>query len=333
MMHTHSSIERALRVASLILGGATAGLIAMSIWQANDATVSAYLVRSRMQEIPWKTLSMQQVASGATIPANTHVFFHLPENFDTIVRETLLGQDGQKARYWGYCFPQNYDPAKVEKRRGFPGLLFLSEKERAVRAEAERRAQKDFEVFDPPTSEEITERNTTSETPIRHQLEVFKPGTLCYIMSDLTLSIGLDEDGDRLNTPLEVRLGTDPRVPDTDGDGIIDGIEYRYHTDPTRRDTDGDGVIDGLEDANWNGRMDRGESDPQVRDTDRDGLCDGYCRTRVGREVIYLGEDKNLNGTLDDHETSPVLPDTDGDGIRDDVEVLTCLAENKQDCP
>jgi hypothetical protein len=46
----------------------------------------------------------------------------------------------------------------------------------------------------------------------------------------------------------EVRIGTDPRNPDTDGDGLADGFEvFVYGTDPTAIDTDGDGTYDGGE--------------------------------------------------------------------------------------
>lgn len=82
---------------------------------------------------------------------------------------------------------------------------------------------------------------------------------------------------------------TDPCDPDTDGDGIQDGTELGYTTevvgiytdslafqpdldpatttDPLKKDTDGDGLSDGEEDANYNGRLDDGETDPARRNT------------------------------------------------------------------
>jgi len=78
---------------------------------------------------------------------------------------------------------------------------------------------------------------------------------------------------------------TDPCNIDTDGDGIQDGIELGYSledigsdtdinifqpdldpsttTDPLNVDTDGDALSDGDEDANHNGRVDKGETDPK----------------------------------------------------------------------
>jgi len=76
---------------------------------------------------------------------------------------------------------------------------------------------------------------------------------------------------------------TDPCNKDTDGDGIQDGTELGVTTghatdtggtfipdadggatttDPLNPDSDGDGLSDGEEDANYNGKVDEGESDP-----------------------------------------------------------------------
>jgi len=77
---------------------------------------------------------------------------------------------------------------------------------------------------------------------------------------------------------------TDPCNLDTDGDGIQDGTELGYtladigpdtntgvfqpdldpasKTDPLDVDSDEDGIPDGVEDANYNGRVDAGETDP-----------------------------------------------------------------------
>jgi|GEM_PF-1608876 len=57
-----------------------------------------------------------------------------------------------------------------------------------------------------------------------------------------------DTDGDGLTDPVEITIGTDPRLTDTDGDGLGDAEEVTdYETSPLNRDTDGDGGRDGLE--------------------------------------------------------------------------------------
>ncbi len=295
-------------------------------------SLEAYLVRKKVVT-PWFTLDEQDVFSGATIPANTNVVFHLPFDFTTIDRQVLLGLKGKTVRYWGYCFPQNYDPSVVTNRTGFPGQMFLSEKERAVRAEQEAAKQPQFSLQHLPTKAEIARLQERSSSTIRHQIDTFKPGMLCYIMTEAPMAIGLDEDNDSINNKLEAEIGTDPGNPDSDGDGIVDGKEYQTGTNPVLRDTDGDGIIDGIEDRNWNGRVDATETDPRTKDTDRDGLCDGMCRERLSNgQQLYAGEDRNLNGTVDDGETDPLLIDSKHDGYGDYQRFLKCILDGRSDC-
>lgn len=334
-MHPSQTPSAASRLRWGVFGiGAVVFGVTLLRWAGVTENVEGYLVRKPLPTYEWLVLDQVEVQSGAIIPADTHVVFHLPPTFTRINRETLLGQKGERTRYWGYCFPENAPRTTVNARTGFPGLIFLSEKERAVRAAEEARRTS---VFIPggrlPTAEEAAALNKPTKPPLRHQLEVFKPNTMCYIMSDESLSIGLDADGDRLNDELEREVGTSKTTPDSDGDGIGDGIEYMHNLKPLIRDTDNDGIIDGIEDANWNGRMDMGETDPRVRDTDRDGLCDGMCRVRLEKEDLYMGEDKNLNGTVDDGETDPRLYSTKGDGVSDETVFLKCIAAGKNDCP
>lgn len=105
-----------------------------------------------------------------------------------------------------------------------------------------------------------------------------------------TSPVDRDSDDDGLLDGAEPTLGLDPARLDTDGDRLGDGLELgvsrqvprslqvagtdwavfrrafdrdpRTHTNPRRADTDRDGVADGREDANRNGRRDRGERDP-----------------------------------------------------------------------
>lgn len=310
----------------------TVAVIIGAFTHASGNPLEGRLVKQQ-EEYPWVIINAQQVMSGATIPSDSHVVFHLPENFTRITRETLLGLKGKRVRYWGYCFPQNYDPKNVSKRRGFPGLIFLSEEERLAQQEAAASRKPRFTISRLPSEEEVKEVMENNDKPIRHQLDIFQPGTMCYIMTEEELSIGLDPDQDRLNNRLETDMGTNRQIPDSDGDGLSDGIEFIGGTIPTVRDTDGDGIIDGIEDSNWNGRIDIGETDPLFLDSDRDNLCDGMCRVKLKKEFIYIGEDKNLNGEVDDNETDPRKWDSDGDGANDEIEFLKCIAEGKTDCP
>lgn len=328
-----------LYAAHRFLGWTTATLTVLCMTMAGvsylhaSGNLEGWLVR-RPVVYPWKSLSMEDVASGATIPANTNVVFHLPATgFDRIVRETLFGLKGTRVRYWGYCFPANYDPGRVENRTGFQGIIFLSEQERVVRAEQERMREERFSIDNLPTAEDIERMKQREALPIRHQLEVFEPAMMCYIMSEESLAIGLDPDGDRLNDRMESELLTNPALRDTDGDGISDGVEHLSGTIPTMRDTDGDGLIDGIEDTDWDGFVDPDETDPRNRDSDRDMLCDGMCRVQLKNQAIFMGEDKNLNGVVDEGETDPTKWDSNGDGRSDEIEYLLCLAEGKAECP
>lgn len=308
------------------------GLVALNILIQNDA-ILARVIR-KPADPGWLVLEEEQIILGATIPPDTNVVFHLPFTFDSIDRQVLLGLKGTSIRYWGYCFPQNYDPTITSNRTGFPGLMFLSEKERAERRKIELANKTTFSLQNLPSSNaEIERANARQVGSIRHQIEVFQPGTLCYVMTEAPMAIGLDPDRDGLNDKLEIEIGTDKNNPDSDGDGIIDGTEYTSQTSPTLRDTDGDGIIDGIEDKNWNGRVDMGETDPRTKDTDRDGLCDGMCRIRLSNgQQLYAGEDKNLNGSVDDDETDPLEGASKDDGYGDYQRFLKCILDGKSEC-
>ncbi|MFZ1730977.1 MAG: hypothetical protein WBQ23_08970 [Bacteroidota bacterium] len=61
-------------------------------------------------------------------------------------------------------------------------------------------------------------------------------------------SYDADFDADGLLDEMEVRIGTDPRKPDTDNDGATDYSEFfALMTDPRNPDTDGDGTADGTD--------------------------------------------------------------------------------------
>ncbi len=308
-------------------------LVPAGLWYVQGTDLEGYLVQKK-PTYSWRVITQEEVASGATIPADTHVVFHLPATFLSIPRETLLGHKGEAVRYWGYCIPQNAPDELVDTRSGFPGLVFLSEKEREIRAAAEARAQN---IYTPegrlPTAAELEQQSRLRKGSIRHQVESFKPNTMCYIMADESLAIGLDHDNDRLNDKIEKEIRTNPKIPDSDGDGIIDGVEYMNNIDPTIRDTDGDGIIDGVEDADWDGRQDADETSPRLRDSDRDGLCDGVCRQRLQRRDYYMGEDQNLNGMVDEGESDPRKYSTKDNGISDEIPFIQCLAAGKQQCP
>ncbi|UPA22686.1 hypothetical protein K8942_00530 [Candidatus Peribacteria bacterium] len=307
------------------------GLVTLNILVQNDE-ILARIIRKPVAPA-WLVLEEDDILLGATIPPDTNVVFHLPFDFTSINRQVLLGLKGTTARYWGYCFPQNYDPTITSKRVGFPGLMFLSEKERAVRRETEARNKPQYSLQNLPTKTEAETMNDRVVGSIRHQIETFQPGTMCYIMADTPMAIGLDPDQDGVNDKIEIEIGTDKNNPDSDGDGVVDGTEFTSATSPTLRDTDGDGIIDGIEDTNWNGRPEMDETDPRIKDTDRDGLCDGMCRIRLSNgQQLYAGEDKNLDGEVDSDETDPLKVDSKNDGYGDYQRFLKCIFDGKSEC-
>ncbi|WP_437876756.1 hypothetical protein [Sorangium sp. So ce513] len=154
---------------------------------------------------------------------------------------------------------------------------------------------------------------------------------------DGVIDNGCDSDGDGIDDPTELAIGTDPNDADSDDDGVPDGLEPRFD-----EDTDGDGLINALDpDSDNDGLFDGTElglgcdqpgtnaaaghcrpdadegatkTDPLKADTDDGGVPDGL-------------EDFNLDGAIDEGETDPndgdddVPPvDTDGDGLSDDLE-------------
>lgn len=328
--------RRVMQWATVALGGLSMGLVVYGFAgsSAPEGTQARLLPDHLTHRTEWVTITPAQILSGTTIPASTNVIIDLPVEITRITRKTLFGRKGDTVRYWGYCFPQNLDDATANARRGFPGDLFLSEREREVRREILiQQRRRTFSVFENLTAADLNELEPEPHSRIRHQLEIFTGGTQCYVMTEKSLPIGADDDGDGLNNALERGYGSDIRNQDTDGDGVNDGLEvFRALSHPTKRDSDGDGIIDGVEDANRNGRFDPGETSPTEWDTDRDGLCDGYCKVNKGQDL--RGEDKNLNGIYepDQGEFDPRVVDSDGDGVLDEHEVYLCVLGGGDDC-
>jgi outer membrane protein OmpA-like peptidoglycan-associated protein len=151
-----------------------------------------------------------------------------------------------------------------------------------------------------------------------------------------------DKDNDGLGKCDEVKIGTDPKNPDTDGDGLNDGEEYlTYKTDPLKVDTDGEGLSDfeevkttmtnplmvdtdgeGLNDAE---EVNQYKTDPLVVDTDKEGLSDADEVLKHKTNPLLADTDKD--GLTDAEEinkykTNPLKADTDGEGLSDSEEVL-----------
>jgi len=338
----------ALRWMTMSLGSLSLALVAYSFSAApgGSETIEGRLLPQHLREEKqlWVTFSEEDIMAGVTLPAHTNVIIHIPNDIVRITRRTLFGRRGTPGRgmekkglpgtrYWGYCFPESYAQAQQLRRRGFPGLLFLSEEERKVRTAFERdNRHKTFTVFRNLNPKDVN-RTTSSRGIIHHQMEIFRGGQTCYVMSENPLPLGADVDNDGVNSAVEKNYQSDPNNIDTDGDGIRDGLEiFRLGTHPTKRDSDGDGLIDGIEDANRNGIVDKNETDPTQWDTDRDKLCDGLCKVNKGREL--RGEDKNLNGIYEPelNETDPRREDSDGDGILDEQEYFNCVLQGGDNC-
>lgn len=336
-LYTNLKITAKAFVLTLIPVGVVVGMLTLSshIKTQSREDQLARLLPTKQKEIPWVVIEADQIATGDDIPADTNVIFHIPTDIDPINREVLLGGRGTQVRYWGYCLPENYDSEVVQNRQGFPGLMFLSEKERKEQRAASSSSVARRSIYDLDGAQKsLKEEQKAKNSSFRHQLNTFDPGSLCFIMTESPLPIGLDDDGDELNSKAEQSAGTDAYNPDSDGDGVPDGVELRGGTQPLIRDTDSDGVIDGIEDRNWNGKLDPGETDPRNRDSDRDGLCDGLCTVRVANnQVIQLGEDVNLNGEIDPGETNPLVRISDPTSVNDYDAVYRCLFGDTSVCP
>lgn len=334
VLQKNTHINTILKWSTTGLGISSLALIVFAFGtnQQGGEQLSGRLLPSHLQrEQQWVTITVEQIREGRSMPSHTNVIIHIPEEITRITRRTLFGRRGERVRYWGYCFPQNYDEAQALRKQGFPGVMFLSEREREERDKISisNRTEK-FSVTKNLNDRDLNRVREVRGT-IRHQKEIFEGGESCYIMTEEPLPIGTDNDGDGANTAVENEFMSDPNNSDSDGDGILDGLEiFRLQTMPTKRDTDGDGLIDGIEDANRNGRIEDNETNPREWDSDRDGLCDGLCLVNKGTEL--RGEDKNLNGLVDKNETDPRKKDTDGDGILDEQEYFNCLLRRGKDC-
>ncbi len=302
----------------------------------SDEMTARLISTAKKKPTPWVILDEVVAQSGGTIPSDTNVIFHLPLDMQPTTRAVLFGQKDNRVRYWGYCFPDNYEEQSVTDRAkygGLPGAIFLSRAEREARQKVLDAKKTTFSLTRPPTQAELDAAAMPSTDPIQNQIDEFEPGNMCFIMTAEPLAYGVDSDDDLLNNKMEHDIHTLIDNPDTDQDGISDGIEFLHELDPRNRDTDGDGIIDGLEDANWNGLVEMGETDPRKSDSDKDGLCDGVCRMVLSRgKVTFLGEDANLNGKVDTGETNPLKWSTLGNGVSDFQAYLNCQLGMKEFC-
>lgn len=347
-MHTK---KLGIGIVSAFLLWGLAGVSMLPI--SGTSLLSRVMEKKETTDIPWRVLKKEDLQNGTSVPVNTHVVFTLPTAVSpsgSIVREALLGGQGTRIRYWGYCLPQATDPAPTDGT--LPGKLFLSEAERKARTDEWKARQAKYTIGNLPITkadQAALELTKPPKSLIRHQKELFNPGDICYITvgGKTPLHIGTDLDGDSLNASLERANRTDPENSDSDADGISDGIEVlKGKTNPLRVDTDGDGLPDGTEDKDRDGNRDYGETDPINADSDKDGLVDGLgyfgrvnliCDPSSSGSCINTsrtwsaGEDKNLNGIVDAGETDPLKFSTDG--IHGDYELyLSCRLAGNTDC-
>jgi hypothetical protein len=313
------------------LGMLTLAVIVTAVDQGTSAVEGRLLPLHMRGATPWKTISADQMTKGATAPPDTNVIIQIPDDTEQMTLDVLTGYRGKEVRFWGYCFPEKYDRDEALSRRQFPGTIFLSHKEREMRLQQQLNLrQEHFTIANNLTDEDLNQERVYRGA-IRHQQEIFRGGTSCFLMTEKPLPIGTDNDKDRANSAIERDTGSDAQNADTDADGVQDGPEIFFlATNPVLRDSDGDGLIDGVEDRNHNGRRDNGETDATKWDTDGDGLCDGLCKVDKGRRL--RGEDKNINGTQDENESDPLLIDSDGDDILDFHEVFVCELGGGTEC-
>lgn len=127
-----------------------------------------------------------------------------------------------------------------------------------------------------------------------------------------------DTDGDGLDDPTEVKLGTGVLDPDSDDDGLPDGAEVAEHqSNPLDADSDDDGLQDGAE-------VTIHHSSPIKTDSDSDGLTDyaevmthGTNPSRADSDGDGLSDPSEIQN----HHTDPLDADMDDDGLNDGVEI------------
>jgi hypothetical protein len=149
---------------------------------------------------------------------------------------------------------------------------------------------------------------------------------------------------------------TDPCDIDTDDDGIQDGTELCYSqddigpdtnpglfvpdadpdttTNPIEADTDGDGLSDGEEDANFNGKVDPGETDPNLGQcaSDFESDCDVNKDDKVdGLDFIIFRNEWGSTGCNDMNKIC--LCDFNSDGKVDGLDFVLFRNNWGKQCP
>jgi hypothetical protein len=333
MMLVNPYIRQTLKFSTLTLGGLlTVIAVAALMRSTGGGTLTGRLVAPTLSggKTPTMKFDEERAIAGFSAPADINVIFTVPQGV-RIPRITFLGgPDYDKKRYWGYCFSGNEVENRANGLRGkqlYDGQFFYSLGQRLSEVNTQKAADNDLVGI-------LTDTTKTKERASASIAEIFYGGHTCYVMSEVILPVGLDLDGDNLNSERERGFGTDPNNSDTDGDGIPDGIEaFVTRTDPRSNDTDRDGLPDRCEDKNADGQVDRDETSALLSDTDRDGLCDGsgagygcpepkqtVCSQNQNNERVcdlrpsspVFGEDMNLNCKVDEKETDPKNPETFG---------------------
>jgi hypothetical protein len=154
---------------------------------------------------------------------------------------------------------------------------------------------------------------------------------LCTFLLCTAFSFAADDDGDGIDSAIEIANGTDPDDGDTDNDMLPDGQEdmdqngivEAYETNPLDSDTDDDGLSDGEEFFVFM----LNNLNP---DSDGDGLTDGQELGRTfmvpggfsyGAGIPYEGTALTWVWDFDPSVTTdPRDHDTDRDGIPDGIE-------------
>lgn len=331
-MRQNPYIVQALKFATLtILGLVVVIFGAAFLRQTDSSTLTGRLVPQQQQGVtPTMRFEADRMIDGFSAPADTNVIFTVPSNVPRIATSLMVGgaDHWQNDRYWGYCYSGNEGKNKAKGLKGkdmYDGRYFYSMGERKAQTVTTRPADNDLEGILKST----TQLKPAAPASIA---EILYAGQTCYVMTSTNLPMGIDEDGDDLNSELERNYGTDSHNPDSDGDGIPDGTEvFVSRTDPHQADTDHDGLWDRCEDKNADGQVQKGDTSPLLNDTDRDGLCDGdgmesgcpepkqnvcenvpggglNCNMRPSSPVY--GEDMNQSCSVDDGETDPANPQT-----------------------
>jgi len=139
-MRPSPKIKKALQYTTLSLGLLIGVLAFSGVKTVPSDSLSGRLLPQEQRrgggEVPIIRFTADRVHEGFTVPADSHVFFTIPEGTN-VARNVFFGPENDARRYWGYCFKGD---EAMRKKTGKVGME-IYHKERFFYSLGERRAQ------------------------------------------------------------------------------------------------------------------------------------------------------------------------------------------------